>query len=45
MKHLSNDHEDHLNEHQNKNPVVNLMENQWKRRQHHDQNTSIRGNK
>ena len=45
MKHLLNDQEDHPNEHENKNPVVNLMESQWKLRQQHDQNTRTRGNK
>ena len=42
MKHLSNDHEDHPNQHKNSHklcdetghPVVNLMESQWKLRQH-----------
>ena len=46
MEHLSNDHEDHPNQHENSHklcdemghPVVNLMESQWKLRQQHDQN-------
>ena len=46
MEHLSNDHEDRTNHHEDSNklcdetrhPVVNLMENQWKLRQQHDQN-------
>ena len=46
MEHLSNDHEDHLNQHENshklcdktRHPFVNLMECQWKLRQQDDQN-------
>ena len=46
MEHLSNDHEDHPNQHENSHklcdetghPVVNLMESQWKLRKQHDQN-------
>ena len=46
MEHLSDDHEDHPNQHENSNKlcdetgdhVVNLMESQWKLRQQHDQN-------
>ena len=46
MEHLSNDHEDHPNQHENSHKlcdeighsVVNLMESQWKLRQQHDQN-------
>ena len=46
MEHLFNDHEDCLNEHKNShklcnemgNPIVNLMESQWKLRQQDDQN-------
>ena len=46
MEHLSNDHEDHPNQHKNSHklydktghPIVNLMESQWKLRQQHDQN-------
>ena len=45
MEHLSNDHEDHPNQHENSHklcdemghPVVNMMESQWKLRQQHDQ--------
>ena len=44
MEHLSNDHEDHPNQHENSHklcdemghPVVNLMESQWKLNQKHD---------
>ena len=46
MEHLSNDHEDHSNQHENSHkqcgetvyPVVNTMESQRKLRQKHDQN-------
>ena len=46
MEHLSNDHEDHPNQHKNSrklcdetgHPDVNMMEIQWKLRQEHDQN-------
>ena len=46
MEHLSNDHEDHPNQHKNcqkphdelGHPVLNLLESQWKLRQQHDQN-------
>ena len=46
MEHLSDDHEDHPNQHENSHKlcdktghlVVNLMESQWKLRQQHDQN-------
>ena len=46
MEHVLNDHEDHPNQHKNshklsdetEHPVVNLIENQWKLRQQHDQN-------
>ena len=42
MEHLSNDHEDHPNQHENShklcdetgNPVLSLLESQWKLRQH-----------
>ena len=45
MEHLSNDYEDHPNQHGNSHklydemghPTVNLMESQWKLKQH-DQN-------
>ena len=51
MEHLSNDHEDHPNQHKNihklcdemEHPVVNLMESQWKLRQQHDQNFPMKG--
>ena len=43
MEHLSNDHEDHPNQHKNSqkphdelgHPVLNLLESQWKLRQQH----------
>ena len=46
MEHLSNDHEDRLNQHENSHklcdktghPFMSLTENQWKLRQQHDQN-------
>ena len=46
MEHLSNDHEDHPNQHENHHkprneteyPVLSLLESQWKLRQQHDQN-------
>ena len=49
MEHLSNDHKDHLNQHENSHklcdemghPVKNLMESQWRLRQQHDQNFPI----
>ena len=49
MEHLSNNHEDHPNQHENSNklwdetrrPVVNLMQSQWKLRQQHDQNFTM----
>ena len=45
MEHLSNDHKDHPNQHENSqklcnemgHPIENLMERQWKLRQQHDQ--------
>ena len=51
MEHLSNDHEDHPNCHENTHklsdemghPVVNLMESQWKLKQQHDQNFPMDG--
>ena len=51
MEHLSNDHEDHPNQHKNshklcnevRHPIVNLMESQWKLRQQHDQNFPMEG--
>ena len=50
MEHLSNDHEDHFNQHKNSHkqcnerdhPVVNMMESQWKLGQH-DQNVPMEG--
>ena len=52
MEHLSDDHEDHPNQHENshkqcdetRHPVVNIMERQWKLRQQHDQNFPMEGN-
>ena len=46
MEHLSNDHKDHPNQHENSHkphdetgyPVLSLLESQWKLRQQHDQN-------
>ena len=46
MEYLSNDHEDHPNQHNNSHKqcneighlIVNMMESQWKLRQVHDQN-------
>ena len=51
MEHLSNDHEDRPNQHENSHklcnetdhPVVNMMESQWKLRQEHDQNFPMEG--
>ena len=51
MEHLSNDHEDHPNQHENsyklcegaRHPIMNLMESQWKLREQHDQNFPIEG--
>ena len=51
MEHLSNDHEDHPNQHKNSHklcdemghPIVNLMESRWKLRQQHDQNFPMVG--
>ena len=51
MEHLSNDHEDHPNQHEISHklcdetgyPVVNLMESQQKLRQQHDQNFPMEG--
>ena len=51
MEHLSNDHKDHLSQHGNSHklcnetgdPIVNLMESQWKLRQQHDQNFRMEG--
>ena len=49
MEHLSNDHENHPNQHENSHklcnetgqPVVNLMESQGKLKQQHDYNGQI----
>ena len=51
MEHLSNDHEDCPNQHENSHkqcnetghPIVNMMESQWKLRQQHDQNFPMEG--
>ena len=51
MEHNSNDKEDRPNQHKNShklcnetgNPVLSLMESQWKLRQQHDQNFPIEG--
>ena len=51
MEHLSNDDEDHPNQHKNSHklcdemghPVDNLMEGQWKLRQQDDQNFLMEG--
>ena len=50
MEHFSNDHEDCRNQHENSqkqcnemgNPVVNMMESQWKLKQH-DRNFPMEG--
>ena len=52
MEQLSNDHEEHPNQHENRHklcdeaghPIVNFMESQWKLRQQHDQNLAMEGN-
>ena len=49
MKHLSNDHADQPNQHENshklrdetEHPVVSLLGTQWKLRRQHDQNFPI----
>ena len=51
MEHLSNDHEDRPNRHENSHtlcddtghPVSSLLESQWKLRQQHDQNFPMEG--
>ena len=51
MEHISNDYEDHPNQHENShkpcnemgNLVLNLLESQWKLRQQHDQNSPMEG--
>ena len=53
MEHLSNDHGDHPNQHENSHKLCNetghsvlgLMESQRKLRQQHERNTSIRRKK
>ena len=51
MEHLSNDHEDCPNQHENSHKlcnetghlIANLMKSQWKLRQQHDQSFSMEG--
>ena len=51
MEHLSSDHKDPPNQHENSHklcdemghPIVNLMESQWKLRQQNDQNFPLEG--
>ena len=51
MEYLSNDNEDHPNQHENSyklhnetgHPIVSLTEGQWKLRQQHDQNFTMEG--
>ena len=51
MEHLLNDPKDCPNQHKNSHklcdgtgyPIVNLMENQWELRQHHDKNSPMEG--
>ena len=51
MEHLSNDHEDHLNQPENSqklfdetgHPVLSLIESQWKLTQQHDHNFPMQG--
>ena len=51
MEHISNDHKDHPNQHDNshklsnemEHPVENLMDSQWKLRQQRDQNFTMEG--
>ena len=51
MEHVSNDHKDHPNQHENshkprnetKHPVLSLLKSQWKLRQQHDQNFPMEG--
>ena len=51
MEHLSSDHKDPPNQHENSHklcdemghPIVNLMESQWKPRQQNDQNFPLEG--
>ena len=49
MEHLSNDHKDRPNQHENshklydetEHPVLSLLEGQWKLRQQHDKNFAM----
>ena len=51
MEHLSNDHKDHPNQHENIHMlydemghlVLSLLESQWKLKQQHNQNLSMEG--
>ena len=51
MENLSNDNEDHPNQHENSHkicdemghPVLSLMRRRWKLRQQHDQNFPMEG--
>ena len=51
MEHLSNEHQHHPNQHENSHkqcdeaghPAVNIMEGQWKLRQHYDQDFPMEG--
>ena len=51
MEYLSNDHENHPNQHKNSHkpldetgyPVLSSLESQWKLRQQHDQNFPMEG--
>ena len=51
MEHLSNDHKNYPNQHEDSHelcnetghPIDNLMESQWKLRQQHDQNFPMEG--
>ena len=51
MEHLSNDHENRPNQHKNSHelcneagdPVLSLIESQWKLRQQHDHNFPMEG--
>ena len=51
MEHLSSDHQDHTNQPENSHnlhdegvdPVLSLLESQWKLRQQHDQNFLMGG--
>ena len=52
MEHLSNDHEEHSNQHENSHklcnevghPVFSLLKREWKLRQQDDQNFPMKGN-